>query len=82
LQLLLDGYRLELIETGVVRYPAFASHSTQAIARRFMRGCAAVISFDVQEHVPPTRLRLSLGVEDVEDLSSDIEAALVATRPS
>ena len=67
MQLLLDGYRLELIETGVVRYPAFASHSTHATARGFMRGCAAVIAFDV---------------EDVEDLSSDIEAALVATRPS
>jgi cystathionine beta-lyase/cystathionine gamma-synthase len=44
---LLDGYRLELIETGVVRYPAFASHSTHATARRFTRGCGAVISSDM-----------------------------------
>jgi cystathionine beta-lyase/cystathionine gamma-synthase len=57
---LLDGYRFELIETGVVRYPASVSHSTHATARRFMRGCGAVISFDV---------------EDVGDLGSDIQAA-------
>jgi cystathionine beta-lyase/cystathionine gamma-synthase len=65
-----DRYRLELIETGVVRYPAFASHSTHATARRFMRGCGAVISFDVRARA-----------EDVGDLGSDIEAALFATRP-
>jgi cystathionine beta-lyase/cystathionine gamma-synthase len=68
---LLDGYRIELIETGVVRYPASVSHSSHATARRFMRGCETVISFDVRARA-----------EDVGDLGSDIEAALSATRPS
>jgi cystathionine gamma-synthase len=31
-----------------------------------------------QEHLPPTLLRLSVGIEDVEDLWSDLDAALRA----
>ncbi len=33
-----------------------------------------------QEHLPPTLLRLSVGVEDVDDLWSDLEGAFAATR--
>ncbi len=29
-----------------------------------------------QEHLPPSLLRLSVGIEDVEDLWADLEAAL------
>jgi cystathionine gamma-synthase len=29
-----------------------------------------------QEHLPPTLLRLSVGIEDVEDLWADLDAAL------
>jgi cystathionine gamma-synthase len=31
-----------------------------------------------QTHLPPSLLRLSLGIEDVEDLWADLEAALGA----
>jgi Cys/Met metabolism PLP-dependent enzyme len=34
-----------------------------------------------QEHLPPTLLRLSVGCENVEDLWSDLDSALVRTRP-
>jgi cystathionine gamma-synthase len=35
-----------------------------------------------QEHLPPTLLRLSVGCENVEDLWSDLDSALVRTRPT
>ncbi len=34
-----------------------------------------------QEHLPPSLLRLSVGIEDVEDLWADLEAALRAAAP-
>ena len=35
-----------------------------------------------QEHLPPTLLRLSVGCEHVEDLWSDLDSALVRSRPT
>lgn len=35
-----------------------------------------------QEHVPPTLLRLSVGCENVEDLWSDLDSALVTSTPT
>jgi cystathionine gamma-synthase len=35
-----------------------------------------------QEHLPPTLLRLSVGCENVEDLWSDLDSALVRSRPT
>jgi cystathionine gamma-synthase len=35
-----------------------------------------------QEHLPPTLLRLSVGCEDVDDLWSDLDGALVGSRPA
>ena len=32
-----------------------------------------------QEHLPPSLLRLSVGIEDVEDIWRDLDNALVAT---
>jgi len=35
-----------------------------------------------QEHLPPTLLRLSVGIEDVEDLWADLDRALRNARPA
>lgn len=35
-----------------------------------------------QQHLPPTLLRLSVGCENVEDLWSDLNSALVTSRPT
>ena len=35
-----------------------------------------------QEHLPPTLLRFSVGCENVEDLWSDLDSALVGSRPT
>ena len=98
----------------LVRYPGLPTHPTHEAARRQLKGCGTVISFDIrgtaadadavcagvrliqhatslgavestmerrasvpgQEHLPPTLLRLSVGIEGVEDLWRDLDAAL------
>lgn len=101
-------------QVTTTRYPGLSSHPTHLAARRNLRGCGTVISFDLrggadaagdccgrlelirhatsfgavestierragvrgQEHLPPGLLRLSVGIEDPEDLWNDLERAL------
>lgn len=102
-----------------VRYPGLSSDPGHEVARRFMSGFGAVVSFEVagdarradgvcthlevirhatsfggvettierraavigQEHLPPALLRLSVGCEHPDDVWSDLDRALTATRP-
>lgn len=75
----------------LVRYPGLASHPTHATAKRVLKSYGSTISFGLgavestmerrvailgQGHLPPSLLRLSVGIEDVNDLWSDLDGAL------
>ena len=49
---------------SLVAYPPLMSHATMTEEQRLERG------------IPPTMLRLSVGIEDVDDLLADLEQAL------
>jgi cystathionine beta-lyase/cystathionine gamma-synthase len=49
---------------SLIAYPPLMSHATMTEEQRLERG------------IPPTMLRLSVGIEDVEDLLGDLEQAL------
>lgn len=105
-------------DVATVRYPGLATHPTHQVARSFMMGWGAMISFDTvgsgerasavcerveiinhatslggiettmerravipgQESMPPSLIRLSVGCEDIEDLSNDLAQAFASTR--
>ena len=52
---------------SLVAYPPLMSHATMTPEQRLERG------------IPPTMLRLSVGIEDTEDLIADLEQALAAS---
>lgn len=49
---------------SLIAYPPLMSHATMSDEQRLVRG------------IPPTMLRLSVGIEDADDLISDLAAAL------
>jgi len=51
---------------SLIAYPPLMSHATMTEEQRLERG------------IPPTLLRLSIGIEDQEDLVEDLEQALTA----
>lgn len=53
---------------SLVAYPPLMSHATMTEDQRVERG------------IPPTMLRLSVGIEDVEDLTEDLGQAIASAR--
>jgi len=73
----------------LVRYPGLLSDPSHAVAKQHLTSFGSVISFDVvestverpaavpgQHHLPPGLLRLSVGIEHVEDIWEDLNRAL------
>lgn len=54
---------------SLIGYPPLMSHATMSEEERLERG------------IPPTLLRLSVGIEDVEDLVEDLDRALSLITP-
>lgn len=53
---------------SIIGYPPLMSHATMSEDQRMEKG------------IPPTMLRLSVGIEDIEDLVEDLEQALAIAR--
>jgi cystathionine beta-lyase/cystathionine gamma-synthase len=51
---------------SLIAYPPLMSHATMTEEQRLERG------------IPPTMLRLSIGIEDVRDLLEDIQQAILS----